>query len=266
MSAMPKKTHTVLDMFDLTGRVAVVTGAAGRYSRQIVEALAEAGAKTFLADCNREKLEAMAEQMRATGLDVVVAEFDQGDPASVERMRDEVIATAGRADILVNSAVIRPMSDWTDPVEKWAESMRINSTGLFSVTRAFGDYMAAHGGGSIINIGSIQGMVGPDYTMYEGLGWGSPPDYFFHKGGIIQLTRYVASRLGPHGVRCNVISPGGFFDNQDPRFVERYNQRTLVGRMAGDSDLKGIIVFLASDASAYVTGTNIPVDGGYTCK
>ena len=260
------RTMNVLDSFSLRGKVAVMTGAAGLYGRQIAEALAEAGAKTFLADCNREALEAVAKTMCDAGLDAVAVEYDQGDPASVERMRDEVVASAGRLDILVNCAVLRPMADWTDPLENWAESMRINATGLLSVTRTVGDYMAAHGGGSIINIGSIQGMVGPDYSLYEGLNMISPPDYYFNKGGMIQLTRYVASRLGPQGVRCNVICPGGFLSGQDPRFIERYNQRTFVGRMANESDLKGIIVFLASDASAYITGANIPVDGGYTSK
>jgi NAD(P)-dependent dehydrogenase (short-subunit alcohol dehydrogenase family) len=134
------------------------------------------------------------------------------------------------------------------------------------MTRTFGEHMAAHGRGSIINVGSIQGMVGPDFSLYEGLGSGSPPDYFFHKGGLLQLTRFAAAKLGPRGVRVNAISPGGFYDGQDERFVKRYNARTFLGRMADESDLKGVIVFLASDASTYVTGANVPVDGGYTAK
>jgi NAD(P)-dependent dehydrogenase (short-subunit alcohol dehydrogenase family) len=109
-------------------------------------------------------------------------------------------------------------------------------------------------------------MVGPDFTLYEQLDWSTPPDYFFHKGGLLQLTRFAAAKLGPSGVRVNAISPGGFFTNQDPRFVERYNARTFLGRMANDTDLSGVTIFLASDASAYITGTNIPVDGGYTAK
>jgi len=144
--------------------------------------------------------------------------------------------------------------------------MEVNATGLFVISRAFGQHMAERGRGSIINVGSIQGLVGPDYTLYEGLDWGTPPDYFFHKGGLVQLTRLLASKLGPRGVRANAVIPGGFFTNQDPRFVERYNARTFLGRMANQSDLKGVIVFLASDASAYVTGASIAVDGGYTAK
>jgi NAD(P)-dependent dehydrogenase (short-subunit alcohol dehydrogenase family) len=134
------------------------------------------------------------------------------------------------------------------------------------MTRAFGMHMAGNRRGSIVNIGSIKGMVGPDLTLYEGLDWGVPPDYFFHKGGMLQLTRYAAALLGPRGVRVNLLSPGGFYDGQDPRFVERYNARTFLGRMANESDLKGAIVFLASDASAYITGANLPVDAGYTAK
>jgi NAD(P)-dependent dehydrogenase (short-subunit alcohol dehydrogenase family) len=132
--------------------------------------------------------------------------------------------------------------------------------------RTFGDAMARRGRGSIVNVGSIMGMVGPDFSLYEGFDWNAPPDYFFHKGGMVQLTRYAASKLGPHGVRVNCVSPGGFLADQDPVFVDRYNARTFLGRMAGDGDLGGPIVFLASDAAAYITGANLPVDGGYTAK
>lgn len=256
----------ILDSFNLKTKVAVVTGGAGLFGRQIVEALAEAGARTFMASRNIEKLEAQAKQFRSAGLDVSALRFDQGDETDAQRLLDTVLSTADHVEILVNNAVARPMKDWSDPVSAWAESMQINATGLFAITRAFGNYMAENGGGSIINIGSIQGLVGPDFTLYEGLNWGAPPDYFFHKGGMIQFTRYVASKLGPQGVRCNVVSPGGFFNDQDPRFVTKYNQRTFLGRMAGKADLKGAIVFLASDASAYVTGTNLVIDGGYTAK
>jgi NAD(P)-dependent dehydrogenase (short-subunit alcohol dehydrogenase family) len=256
----------VLDSFRLDNKVAVMSGGAGLYGRQISEALAEAGAKTFIAARNIEKLEEQACKLRDAGGDVTALQFDQADEGSCRRLLDTVVQKAGRVDVLVNNAVARPMRDWSDPLDAWAESMRVNATGLFAVTRVFGDYMAAHGGGSIVNIGSMQGMVGPDFSLYEGLPWNAPPDYFFHKAGLIQLSRYTASKLGHKGVRCNAVSAGGFFSNQDPTFLERYYKRTFLGRMANDTDLKGVIVFLASDASVYVTGANIVVDGGYSAK
>jgi NAD(P)-dependent dehydrogenase (short-subunit alcohol dehydrogenase family) len=257
---------SMLDRFRLDGKVVLVTGGAGLYGRQIVLALAEAGALVVTASRDVAKLEVYASELRARELDVTADSLDQGDEPSILRLRDELIAKHGRIDVLVNNAVLRTMRDWSDPAENFARSMEVNATGLFLITRAMGDQMAKQAGGSIVNVGSIQGSVGPDFTLYEGLGMGAPPDYFFHKGGMIQLTRYAASVLGKHGVRVNCVSPGGFYDGQDARFVERYAARTLLGRMAGENDLGGAIVFLASDASAYITGANIPVDGGYTAK
>jgi NAD(P)-dependent dehydrogenase (short-subunit alcohol dehydrogenase family) len=257
--------RTVQELFDLHGRVAVVTGGSGLFGRQIVEALAEAGARTIMASRNLDNLRAQAELFRQSGLDVAFLQYDQSSEASIERLLKQTLDLAGKVDVLVNNAVLRTMKDWSDPATCFNQSMEVNATGLFLMMRTFGDYMAAQGRGSIINVGSIQGVVGPDFTLYEGLNWGAPPDYFCHKGGLLQLTRYAAAVLGPRGVRVNAISPGGFFNNQDDRFVRRYNARTMLGRMANDADLKGGIVFLASDASAYVTGANIAVDGGYTC-
>lgn len=264
-NSTPKK-QTVQQLFDLRGKVAVVTGGAGLYGRQIAEALAEAGARTFMASRNVEKLQAQADRFAADGLSVTALPLDQGNEDSIRQLLETVVGAAGGVDILINNAVLRPMADWSSPAADFAKSMEVNATGLFVMTRMFGEHMAQRGGGSIVNVGSIQGMVGPDYTLYEGLGWGIPPDYFFHKGGLVQLTRFAASKLGPAQVRVNTIIPGGFFNNQDPRFVERYNARTFLGRMAHDTDLKGVIVFLASQASAYITGACIAVDGGYTAK
>ena len=257
---------TVLESFNLTGKVALVTGGGGLYGRQITQALAEAGAKTIVASRDLANLKAQAAALAACGLDVDAMHLDQGSEASVTQLLQEIIHLRGRLDILVNNAVERTMNDWHSPPEAFERSMRTNATGLFLMTRVFGDHMAAHGGGSIINVGSIQGMVGPDFTLYEGLDWGAPPDYFFHKGGLLQLTRYAAAKLGPRRVRVNSISPGGFFADQDAEFLQRYNARTFLNRMANATDLKGVVVFLASDASAYITGANIPVDGGYTAK
>lgn len=253
-------------LFDLTGKVALTTGGAGLYGRQIVQALAEAGARTFMASRDLAKLQKQAETFRDEGLDVTALQFDQSSEESIEQLLQQIVGEAGGVDVLVNNAVLRPMTDWSGPVEQFAKSMEVNATGLFMMSRTFGEHMAERGHGSMINVGSIQGLVGPDYTLYEGLNWGVAPDYFFHKGGMQQLTRFAASKLGPRGVRVNAIVPGGFFNNQDASFVARYNARTFLGRMANATDIKGAIVFLASDASAYITGATIPIDGGYTAK
>ena len=264
----PKETiMNVLQTFSLEGRVALVTGGAGLYGRQIVEALAEAGARVFTASRNLDALTQLASTLRERGLQVDALRLDLASEESILQVRDTILDRAGRVDILVNNAVLRPMSGHDAPREEWEQSMQVNATGLFLITRAFGEVMAQAGRGSIINIGSIQGMVGPDDWLYEEVPWsGFVPDYFFHKGGMINLTRYMAAYLGPQGVRVNIISPGGFFANQEQGFLWRYERRTFLGRMANDTDLKGAVVFLASDASAYVTGANLVVDGGYTAK
>ena len=255
----------VLESFSLKGKSALVTGGAGLYGRQIVAALAEAGARVMVASRDVAALEELAKEHRANGLDVSALPLDQGEESSVLALRDEV-AKRGALDILVNNAVARTMTDaMSSPVAQFEQSMKVNATGLFLVTRALGDLMAEKGGGSIINIGSIQGMIGPDKSLYEGLDMtGFVPDYFFHKGGIINLTRFMASYYGPQNVRCNCVSAGGFLAGQHPTFIERYSARTFLNRMAQDEDLKGLIVYLASDASRYMTGANIALDGGYT--
>lgn len=257
---------TALDHFRLEGKVAVVTGAAGLVGRQITRALAEAGAATFIASRSLARLEVEAATWRERGAQVFALPYDQREEASIQGLLDAVLQRAQRVDVLVNNAVERPMRDWAAPASDFAKSLEVNATGLFSLLRCFGEAMAARGRGSIINVGSIQGVVGPDFSLYEGLGWDAPPDYFFHKGGMVLLTRYAAAKLGPRGVRVNCVSPGGFFNHQNPTFVERYCARTFLGRMANDTDLIGPILFLASEASAYVTGANLMVDGGYTAK
>jgi NAD(P)-dependent dehydrogenase (short-subunit alcohol dehydrogenase family) len=257
---------TALDHFSLRGKVVLLTGGAGLYGRGLVAFLAEAGATLVIASRNREALEKVAAEERSRGYAVEAEELDQGDEKSVLALRDRVVGRHGRVDGLVNNAVTRPMAGPADPLARWEESMRVNATGLFAISRAFGEVMQARKSGSIVNIGSIQGMVGANMFLYEGTGIGTVPDYFFHKGGMLNLTRYLAALWGPAGVRVNCVSPGGFLSKQDPVFVKRYSQMTMLGRMANSSDLGGAVVFLLSDASAYITGANLPVDGGYTAK
>ena len=256
-----------LEMFSLKGKTAVVTGGSGLYGKQITLALAEAGAKVVIASRNKAKNEEYAETLRIQGYNVVSDVLDQGDEESVNTLADK-LEKEGTIDILVNNSVLRTMKDYHDDLAYFNESMRVNATGIFAMCRTFGDKMAKQGKGSIINIGSYMGLLGADDTLYKDVGFSgySAPDYFFHKGGMTNLTRFIASYYGPKGVRCNIIEPGGFFNYQPPLFVERYSDRTFLKRMANDKDMKGAVVFLASDASAYITGAVIPVDGGYTAK
>jgi len=258
----------VLEMFSLKNKVLLVTGGAGLYGRQIVAACAGAGAETHIASRNLEALEKLAEEHQKSGYSVIAHRLDQADEDSVLTLKDAINERSGRLDVLVNNAVARPMKGYDDDVSAFEESMRINATGLFMITRVMGDFMTHTEGGSIINIGSIMGMIGPDPTNYTGTSMNAwYPDYYFHKGGMINFTRFVASYYGDKGIRCNCVSPGGLYQQTMPEaFVTNYNSRTFLGRLANDTDLKGIIVFLASDASVYITGTNIPVDGGYTAK
>jgi NAD(P)-dependent dehydrogenase (short-subunit alcohol dehydrogenase family) len=259
----------VLDTFSLSGKVALVTGGAGLYGRQIIRAVAEAGAQSYIASRNLESCEKVAAELRSKGYDVTALQYDQADEASILALRDAILERSGKCEVLVNNSVARPMKNgWQSDAATFAHSMQVNATGLFLITRAFGDAMAERESGSIINIGSIQGIIAPDPTIYRGTnmsGWS--PDYFFHKGGMINFTRFVGSYYGPKGVRCNCVAPGGFLTEDHPEpFVRQYSDKTFLGRLANDTDAMGIIVFLASDASLYVTGTTIPLDGGYTAK
>jgi len=258
----------VLETFSLNGKTALVTGGAGLYGRQIVDALAEAGAKVFVAARSREALEEFAASRRESGLDVEALTYDQGNEKSILALRDELLSRVDQLDILVNNAVLRSMKEgYQSSAESFAQSMQVNATGLFIITRAFGDKMAEQKSGSIINIGSIQGVCGEDASLYVGTDMvhGSP-DYYFHKGGVTNFSRFIASYYGASQVRCNCVIAGGFFNNQPEPFLSRYKERTFLGRMADDADLKGLMVYLASDASRYMTGANIALDGGYTAK
>jgi len=254
--------------FSLESQVVLLTGGAGKFGRGLAHSIANAGATLILASRNVDALKAVAEEETQAGNKVAAEFLDQGNPETIAALRDLILERYGRIDGLVNNAVNRPMKELNDPLETWALSMKINATGLFEITRVLGEVMTRQGSGSIVNIGSIQGAVGVDPTLYEGTSMSTTPspDYYFHKGGMINFSRYFASVYGQSGVRVNTLSPGGYFDNQPETFVTRYNAKTMLGRMADDEDLGGPTVFLLSRASKYITGTNLLVDGGYTAK
>lgn len=256
----------VKKLFDIKGRVAVVTGGSGLYGRCIAEGLCEAGAKVIIASRNLDNCKKTAFKLQKHGYKAYAYRLDLSLHESITSFTEKVWKDFNRVDILINNSVLRPMKSFEDDLEKWKKSMEVNATGLFDITRLFIKKMIPQKKGSIINISSIQGMVGPDFTLYEGTGMDAPPDYFFHKAGMINLTRYFASRFGRYNIRVNTISPGGLFNNQPELFVKRYEERTFLGRMANYDDIKGVVVFLASDASNYISGANIVLDGGYTQK
>jgi len=255
------------NLFSLQGKTILLTGGAGLYGRGLAAMLAESGANLILAARDVTKLQIVADEENAKGNQATAESLDQGDEASVLALAERVHARFGPLHGLVNNAVLRPMKGANGAVEQFAESMRVNATGVMLMHHHFGQTMAEAGRGSIVNIGSIQGMIGPSYELYEGTNMGNmPPDYFFHKGGMVNLTRFYAALYGPKNVRVNCLAPGGFFNNQPESFLQRYCEHTMLGRMADDSDLGGAVIFLLSDASRYITGVNLPVDGGYTAK
>jgi NAD(P)-dependent dehydrogenase (short-subunit alcohol dehydrogenase family) len=259
-----------LSAFSLQGKVIIQFGGTGLLGRALVQSLAAAGATLVVASRNRTALASLAEAERTAGRAVEVDEVDITNEASVAGLRDRIRSRHGRIDGIVFNAVSRPMRNEQDDVANWIASMQVNATGLFITLRTFADTMAAQpGGGSIVNISSIMGMVGSNPPVYEGTTMGTVPDYFFHKGGMVNLTRHYASVYGARKVRVNVVSPGGIFNPEKPQpepFLGRYNKLTMLGRMGEAREMSGAVVFLLSDASTYVTGVNLPVDGGYTAK
>lgn len=260
----------VIESFSLRGKVVLLTGGAGLYGRQLVAALAEAGAETYIASRNLEALEKVASEERARGYNVIALRLDLESEESIFKLRDEIMGRSGRIDALINNAVTRSaLNGWDNPMEAFDRSLHVNASALFTITRLFADEMKKRKSGSIINIGSMMGMVGIEMANYEGTDMTPNPSpiYHYEKGGMINFTRWAASILGKDKIRVNCVSPGGYWVPSHPaQFVKNYSARTQLGRMANDTDLKGIIVFLASDASQYITGANIPVDGGYTAK
>lgn len=258
----------VLSSFSLAGRVALVTAGAGPlFGSSISEALASAGATLVTASRSLERNEAFAARLRSAGRDAHALSFDLSDTNSIERLRDDLLARFGRLDVLVNCALGR--DGYAGGFEEqttgdWLAAAQADMVGLFGVVKAFLPGMIAAGRGSIINVASIYGIVSNDPGLYAGTEMRQPPNYTFVKAGMINFTRYLAAYYGRHGVRANALSPGGYFNDQPEAFVNAYSRRVPLGRMMNHEDIAGAAVFLASDASAYVNGHNLVVDGGWT--
>jgi glutamate-1-semialdehyde 2,1-aminomutase len=276
----PRSRPAQPDRFGLEGRVAVVTGGAGLLGRQHAAALADAGADVVLVDLDRAALDGAAHEVSAADRgEIITVPVDVTDPGSLADLRELLVARFGHIDILVNNAAVNdkveaPTRDAdasmfeSFSLAEWRRVMDVNVTGVFLPSQVLGAEMARRGMGSIINIASTYALVGPDPSLYQRPD-GSPPfvkspAYPASKGAVLSLTRYLAAYWGRRGVRVNALVPGGVENGQEPFFIERYGERTPLGRMAAPDDYRGAITFLASDASRYMTGGTLVVDGGFT--
>jgi NAD(P)-dependent dehydrogenase (short-subunit alcohol dehydrogenase family) len=265
-----------MDLFSLQNKTAIVTGALGLIGKKHCEALADAGANVIVADINGEAAIEFAAQLGGTHLGIVL---NVTDKASIEKVRDAVIEKYGTIDVLVNNAAINDMFENPAmakelsafehyPLEAFKQSIDVNITGVFLCSQILGSVMAKRGSGSIINIASTYGIVGPDQSIYRDecgeQTFYKSAAYPVTKGAVINFTRFLASYWGHKGVRINTLSPGGVENNQNEFFIQNYSAKTPLGRMAKANDYQGALIFLASEASAYMTGANLVVDGGWT--
>lgn len=267
-----------LDRFRLDGRVAVVTGGAGLLGAEFCRTLAEAGATVGVADLTHARADGVAGALREAGHQAVALALDVTDPASVRHAIETLQRDHGRLDVLVNSAALDPKFDAAHrdgpagafedyPLDLWNQALAVNLTGVFLCAQAATAVMRPQGGGAIINLCSTYGLVGPDQRIYERPG--EPPrfkpvPYSVTKAGVLGFTRYLATYVAGSGIRVNALSPGGVFNDHDETFVTQYAARTVLGRMARRDEMNGALLFLASDASSYMTGANLVVDGGWT--
>lgn len=278
-------SDTILKKFDLTGKVAIVTGGPGLLGKEFCRTLAESGASVVVADINATGVNALTTTLIKAGYHAMGVAADVTQPESVHALVDETLAVYGRLDILVNSAAMDPKFDppalaemakkgtvsgaFEDyPLDAWQAALDVNLTGMFLCCQAAVRPMLAQGKkGSIINICSTYGLAGPDQRIYQREGRQTaykPVYYSVTKAGVLGLTRYLAAYYAGTQIRVNALTPGGIFNNHDEFFLKAYSSRTIMGRMAEKDEMNGALLFLASDASSYMTGSNLVVDGGWT--
>jgi len=267
--------------FDLTGRAAVVTGGVGLLGAEFCRTLAEAGAAVAVVDLNVSASQEMADALTKNGYQALAIPTDIANPDSVSSMVETVTSTFGHLEIVVNGAALDPKFDpeaikkgitpgaFEDyPLDQWNAALNVNLTGTFLVTQACVKQMLAQEKkGSIINICSTYGLNGPDQRIYikddERVAF-KPVYYTVTKAGVLGFTKYLAAYYAGTEIRVNALTPGGVFNNHDDYFVKNYSAKTILGRMAKKDEMNGALLFLASDASSYMTGNNLIVDGGWT--
>ena len=270
---------TILEKFDLTGKVALVTGGAGLLGAEFCQTLAQAGAAVAVVDVNTVAAQKIARDLSGCGYQALAVPTDITDPAAVQSMRDTILDKYGRLDILVNSAALDPKFDpghtepgttgaFEDyPLAAWRQALDVNLTGMFLVSQSVAPSMLAQMGGVIINVCSMYGLVGPDQRLYQSKGQPErfkPVYYSVTKAGVLGFTKYLATYYAGKHIRVNALTPGGVFNGHDEVFMKEYAARAVRGRMAKKDEMNGALLFLVSEASTYMTGANLVVDGGWT--
>lgn len=265
---MPESGSVMDHPFSLRGRKVIVTGGLGRIGLAAARTLAQCGARVLIVDTMTDRWPAEQVMLATENLDIRFHAADVGDATTAAGIVDWCDALAGGADGWVNCAYPRT-DDWEADLarvtpESWARNVDLQMNSACFFASEIAKRMGQRGRGSIVNIASIYGVVAPDFSIYKNVDFTTPPAYAAIKGGLIAFTRYLAAYWGRSGVRVNVVCPGGIYANQDDAFVDAYSRHTAVGRMATPEDIAGPIAFLASDASVYVTGATLMVDGGWT--
>ena len=267
-----KFTQSLKDLMDMSGRTVLITGAAGALGCLISDTMAELGANLFLIDRPESDFDELKNILSHHGsCEIFYSTCDLEIQGDRDNLVNEIKSYTNHINVLINNAAyigVSNLEDWNVPfeqqsVETWSRALEVNLTAPFDLSKQFSKLLRKSGNASIINVGSIYGLLGPNWDLYEGTTMGNPAAYAASKGGLIQLTRWLATSLAPD-IRVNCVSPGGIFRNQPENFIERYKTMTPLGRMAQEEDFRGVFAYLASDLSKYVTGQNLVVDGGWT--
>jgi NAD(P)-dependent dehydrogenase (short-subunit alcohol dehydrogenase family) len=269
----------IFDKFSLKGQAAIVTGGAGLLGKEFCRTLAQAGAGVIVADLNGETAAQVAEEICREGGQASGVSVDVTNPASTQAMVAACLKAYGQLDVLVCSAALDPKVEagttvrgggtFEDyPLDQWKQALDVNLTGLFLSAQAASKPMLAQDRGSMIFICSTYGLAGPDQRIYRKPGQEvqsyKPVYYSVTKAGVLGLVRYLATYYAGKHIRANALTPGGVFNNHDENFVQNYSYRAVMGRMANKDEMNGALLYLASEASSYMTGSNLVVDGGWT--
>ncbi|MFJ9450904.1 SDR family oxidoreductase [Herbaspirillum sp. NPDC101397] len=262
---------TLNELMDLRGRDAVITGAMGGLGRAMAAALAEMGANLVLVDRSGDGFTELKDVLSKWNVEITFISCDLEQEGQRADLITQIRKDRCSLDILVNNAAFVGTSDlqgWAVPfeqqsVETWKRALEVNLTAVFDLCQGLMPLLKQSAAASVVNIGSIYGVLGPDWGLYEGTQMSNPAAYGASKGGLLQLTRWLATTVAPQ-VRVNAISPGGIARQQPGAFVRRYEEKVPLRRMATEADFCGAIAYLASDMSRYVTGQNLIVDGGWS--